>query len=217
MSVLEVSAGDQYVVATGDTPLLEIWAALPSGLYPPFPPVELPGGVGGLVTRGGFGQTFFFASEVLGAQFVSRSGRVIEAGGRVVKNVQGFDLVRPLVGSVGRLGEVRRVTLRLRPGPAFSHLARPGTLEDAVDLGPRFLWQDGPQLHAVHFGPAREVERLRQGFGGEEQPEPLDYTACFPGGMGIGASDLRDRRFSWADGGAAPEVPALFERVAAAL
>ncbi len=217
MPVLEVSARDQFVVASGDTPLLDVWAALPEGLYPPFPPVELPDGVGGVVLRGGFAQTFFFGAEVLGAQFVSRSGRLIEAGGRVVKNVQGFDLVRPLVGSFGRLGEVRRVTLRLRPGPAFLHLTRPGALEDAADLPARFVWQDGAHVHAVHFGPAREVERLRQAFGGDAQAQPLDYRPRFPNGLGIGVSDLRDRRFAWADGGAAPEVPALFERVAAAL
>lgn len=217
MGVLEVSAGDQLLVATADTPLLEVWAALPPGLYPPFPPVELPGGLGGLVLRGGFGQTFFFGAEVLGARFRARSGRVVEAGGRVVKNVQGFDLVRPLVGSFGALGEVQQVTLRLRPGPALAHLARPGTLEEAPELRARWLWQDDNTLHAAHFGPGREVERFRLAFGGAEVGGPLDYRPRFPNGMGVGAGELRDRRFAWADGGAVPEVPALFARVAAAL
>lgn len=216
MGVLEVSADDQILVASADTPLLEVWAALPAGLYPPFPPVELPGDLGGLVLRGGFGQTFFFGAEVLGARFRARSGRLVVAGGRVVKNVQGFDLVRPLVGSFGALGEVQQVTLRLRPGPAYAHLVRPGRLEEVADLAPRFLWQDGPTLHAVHFGPRREVERLERAFGGAASA-PLDYRPRFPKGMGIGAGELRDRRFTWADGGAVPEVPALFERVAAAL
>jgi len=53
---------------------------------------------------------------------------VVQAGGKTVKNVQGFDLVRPLVGSFGRLGRVREATLRLRPGLAFVHVVRDGTL-----------------------------------------------------------------------------------------
>lgn len=255
MPVIEVSASDQYLVVGGDTPLLDVYAALPAGLYPPFPPVELPGGVGGLVARGGFGQNFFFASEVLGVRFRARSGRLVQAGGRVVKNVQGYDLVRPFVGSFGLLGEVQDVTLRLRPGVAVAHHCRPGTLDDLMvgvpdaPGGPssrnglasetdteawdeagergttpqppraRFVWQDGPTLHALHFGHDRDVGAVMAAFGGTPVEGVLDYTGRFPDGIGVGGGEvvLRDLRFGWANGTAKPEVPALFDRVAAAL
>ncbi len=55
---------------------------------------------------------------VLGIEAVSGTGNVIRAGGRVVKNVAGFDLVRLFTGSRGTLGVITEVTLRLRARPA---------------------------------------------------------------------------------------------------
>jgi len=75
--MIEVSAADQYVTVSGSTTLPEVYAALPAGLYPPFPPLDLPGGVGDLVTRGGFGQTFFFGAEVLGLTLELRVGLAV--------------------------------------------------------------------------------------------------------------------------------------------
>ena len=54
----------------------------------------------------------------LGLSAVTGDGRAFRAGGRVVKNVAGFDLVRLLVGSRGTLAFLSGVTLRLFPRPA---------------------------------------------------------------------------------------------------
>jgi len=216
--VIEVSAADQVLTASADVPLLAVYAALPTGLYPPFPPAELPDGLGGLISRGGFAQTFFFGAEVLGVTFTAPSGRRVVAGGRTVKNVQGYDLTRPFVGSFGALGQAETVTLRLRPGLAFAHHVRPGTLEDLPETRARFVWQDGETLHACHFGHQREVQAVMNAFGGEAHSGALDYTPRFPGGMGVGdGGPLRDRRFGWQGGGAVPPIPALFAKVAASL
>ncbi|WP_407542497.1 DUF5639 domain-containing protein (plasmid) [Deinococcus radiomollis] len=216
--MIEISASDQYLTASPDSLLLDIYDALPAGLYPPFPPVELPGGLGGLVSRGGFAQTFFFGAEVLGLTFVAPSGRRVVAGGRTVKNVQGYDLTRPFVGSFGALGYAETVTLRLRPGLASAHHSRPGTLEDAIGSRARFLWQDGETLHAYHFGHVRDVESVMAEFGGTVHEGTLDYRSMFPGGMGVGqGGPLRDRRFGWQSGSAVPEMPAFFARVAASI
>lgn len=224
--MLEVSAADQYLLASADTTLLEVYAALPAGLYPPFPPIELPGGLGGLVSRGGFGQTFFFGAEVLGLSFLAPSGRRVVAGGRTVKNVQGYDLTRPFVGSFGALGQAETLTLRLRPGLFSAHHSKIGTLDQEQDSRARFLWQDGETLHAYHFGHEREVQAVMAEFGDAPHGAALDYRPRFPGGMGVdvGAgpdhSGLRDRRFGWADlgsGGGVPPVPPLFAKLAARL
>ena len=50
---------------------------------------------------------------VLGLEFVNGRGEIIRAGGKVVKNVAGFDLSRLLTGSWGSLGVITEVTLRL--------------------------------------------------------------------------------------------------------
>jgi glycolate oxidase FAD binding subunit len=53
----------------------------------------------------------------LGVEFVDGTGAVVRAGGRVVKNVAGFDLTRLVVGSFGALGILTEVTVRLRSRP----------------------------------------------------------------------------------------------------
>lgn len=55
---------------------------------------------------------------LLGLEFVNGRGETIRAGGRVVKNVAGFDLSRLLTGSWGTLGVITEVTLRLYARPA---------------------------------------------------------------------------------------------------
>lgn len=57
--------------------------------------------------------------QVLGLQIVTGDGRVLNIGGKVVKNVAGYDVTRLLVGSYGTLGIITRVHLRLRPLPAY--------------------------------------------------------------------------------------------------
>jgi glycolate oxidase FAD binding subunit len=54
----------------------------------------------------------------LGVEFVSGTGDVVRGGGRVVKNVAGFDLTRLLTGSWGSLGVLTEATVRLRALPA---------------------------------------------------------------------------------------------------
>ena len=55
---------------------------------------------------------------LLGLKFVSGTGRPISAGGRVVKNVAGYDLTRLLVGSAGTLGFITELTFRVASLPA---------------------------------------------------------------------------------------------------
>ncbi len=67
---------------------------------------------------------------VLGLEAVTGYGDVVKPGGRVVKNVAGFDLVRLFTGSWGTLGPITAVTLRLRALPVHDV-----TLAMPVDVG----------------------------------------------------------------------------------
>lgn len=55
---------------------------------------------------------------VLGLDCVDGRGRIVRAGGRVVKNVAGFDLTRLMIGSWGTLAVITEVHLRLRARPS---------------------------------------------------------------------------------------------------
>jgi glycolate oxidase FAD binding subunit len=55
--------------------------------------------------------------QVLGVEVVAGDGRRLRFGGRVVKNVAGYDITRLFVGSRGTLGLITRLHLRLRPAP----------------------------------------------------------------------------------------------------
>jgi glycolate oxidase FAD binding subunit len=54
---------------------------------------------------------------VLGFSFVRWDGQLAKAGGRVVKNVAGYDLMKLFIGSYGTLGFISQITFRLYPLP----------------------------------------------------------------------------------------------------
>lgn len=54
---------------------------------------------------------------LLGISFVNDLGHEIKAGGRVVKNVAGYDQCKLMIGSLGTLGIITQATLKLRPIP----------------------------------------------------------------------------------------------------
>ncbi len=82
--------------------------------------------LGGLVSTGESGPLWMGYGElrnhVLGLTVVGGDGRVLALGGRVVKNVAGFDLLKSVVGARGRLGVVTSVCVRAFPRPVVDRL-----------------------------------------------------------------------------------------------
>lgn len=94
--------------------------------------------VGGVVATGTAGplRTGFGAmrDQVLGATLVTGEGHIARAGGRVVKNVAGYDLTKLATGSFGSFGIVTSVNLRLRAVPrADSTLVGTGERDTLIE------------------------------------------------------------------------------------
>ncbi len=75
---------------------------------------------------------------IIGISFVTSLGVVVKGGGRVVKNVAGYDFPKLLTGSMGTLGIITQLTLKVRPMPEASAIVwvpfwNPKNLADTVD------------------------------------------------------------------------------------
>lgn len=84
---------------------------------------------------------------IIGIQFCSDDGLSIHAGGRVVKNVAGYDLMKLHTGAFGTLGIISQVTLKVKPKPETSRLVAFGVGSAAV----------APTLDRIHASQTRPV------------------------------------------------------------
>ncbi len=134
-------AADLTLTAGAGTPMRALDAALrEEGQWVPCdPPFVFERSLGGLVAEGASGPLWTGYGElrnhVLGLTAVTGDGRVLRLGGRVVKNVAGFDLLKPMTGSRGSLAVITSVCLRAFPEPGEDRLLRVGATDVAELLG----------------------------------------------------------------------------------
>ena len=121
--IIEYVPGDMTLTAYAGTMLAELAAATaPHRQWCPLAPdggddVTL-GAVFATATRGPFARAMGGPRDIaLGIEFVDGTGAIARAGGRVVKNVAGFDLTRLFTGSWGTLGIITEVSVRIRGVP----------------------------------------------------------------------------------------------------
>jgi glycolate oxidase FAD binding subunit len=115
------------VTVRAGTPLAELEAALAEqGQCLPFEPPRLGDGatVGGMVAAGLAGPARAAVGGVrdyvLGATMLNGRGELLSFGGQVMKNVAGYDVSRLLAGSMGILGVICEVSLKVLPLPPAS-------------------------------------------------------------------------------------------------
>ena len=138
---------DLTLTARAGTPFRVVDDALGAeGQWAPFdPPRVTERSIGGLVGSGESGPLWMGYGElrnhVLGATVVTGDGRTLRLGGRVVKNVAGYDLLKAVVGSRGTLAAVTSVCVRAFPRPAIDRVlvlrgsSVEALLDAAMDVG----------------------------------------------------------------------------------
>lgn len=114
---------------------------------------------------------------ILGVEMVDGRGELLRFGGRVIKNVAGFDVSRLLAGSLGTLGLITEVTLKTVPQPRAEctlrlEMDQPKALESMTLWATRSLplsataWHDGV-LSVRLSGAESAVRAAREGLGGD--------------------------------------------------
>ena len=122
--IIEYEPGDLTITVGAATTIEELDAV--TAAHHQWCPLSPWGGDAGSVgatiataTAGPFAHAFGLPRDlVLGLECVDGTGKVLRPGGKVVKNVAGFDLTRLMTGAWGTLGAITRVSLRLRARPA---------------------------------------------------------------------------------------------------
>jgi glycolate oxidase FAD binding subunit len=133
--VVEYTPGDLVIAVRAGTTLTELDTALAE--HGQWIPLDPEGGrdvtIGATIATCSYGplaELYGTArDQVLGLTIVTGTGDIVRPGGRVVKNVAGFDLTRLMIGAWGTLGVITQVTLRVRArsdsSSSLEHMRRP--------------------------------------------------------------------------------------------
>jgi glycolate oxidase FAD binding subunit len=172
--------GSLTLVAQAGTPVAEIEAALAAeGQRLPFEPMDHRGllGTSGTPTIGGVVggnvsgprriQVGAARDFLLGVRFVDGTGRILKNGGRVMKNVTGYDLVKLMAGARGRLGVLSEVSFKVLPMPEVAVTLVLPDLDDAgaVQAMARALGSPYEVTGAAHW-PGQGTYLRIEGFAG---------------------------------------------------
>jgi glycolate oxidase FAD binding subunit len=182
--IVEYEPGELVLTARAGTPLAELEATLAAhGQMLAFEPPRFgsTATLGGTIACALSGPRRPFAGAardfVLGIRLLNGRGVALAFGGRVMKNVAGYDVSRLMVGAMGTLGVLLEITLKVLPRPAAeSTLAHESTPAAAIETMNRWAGRavplsgacyDGDRLYLRISGGSTAVAAARAHIGGE--------------------------------------------------
>ncbi len=205
--ILEYDPAELVLTAGGGTPLAEIQAAVAERgqmlAFEPFDHGPMFGGpegsatIGGIVAAGVSGSRRLSRGpardHLLGFKAVSGRGEAFVGGGKVVKNVTGYDLSKVMAGSWGRLAALTEVTLKVLPRPQVERSLVIGGLgpAEAVELMSRAMGSQAEVAAAAHAA-GLTVFRI-EGFG-----PSVEARAALVEAMGARALAEAEAQAFWA-------------------
>lgn len=142
-SVVEYEPADLTVTVEAGIRLKDLQTELAKhrqylAMNPPYADRCTIGGIVATNTSGSFRLRHGTArNQVLGLRVIRADGTVVKSGGKVVKNVAGYDLNKLYIGAFGTLGVITEVTLKLSPIPVRQAVLTADfqNVQDAVDTG----------------------------------------------------------------------------------
>jgi len=160
--IVEYEPKELVVTVKAGTRLKDLQEVLAEqGQMLPFEPPSFSGNatIGGTLACGFSGPRRPFAGSardfVLGCKVLTGKGEVIEFGGKVIKNVAGYDVSRLMVGAMGTLGVLLDVSLKVLPIPEQEvTLVTPAHVNEALDIMNARAGQPLPLSGAVYDGEA---------------------------------------------------------------
>ena len=173
--LVELDPPNQVVTAGAGMRLAAIQAALaPHNQWLPLRPAVglMRRSIGGITATNASGpERVVYGSPrrlLLGLRFIDGRGRLITTGGKVVKNVAGYDLTRLLAGSAGTLGLITRVTLKTATRPErCASISACGLPDACQELAAAVIGSNlGAALAAAVSEKQTECWRLEIGFEG---------------------------------------------------
>ncbi len=190
--VVAYEPGELVVTAKAGTPLAELETVLDEAQQMlPFEPPGFGGGatLGGAVAAGLSGPRRPYAGAVrdfvLGVRVVDGTGAALAFGGRVMKNVAGFDVSRLMTGALGTLGVLTEVSLKCLPRPAAElSLVRECSADEAIRLVNEWGGQPLPLSATCYLdgalwvrlsGAASAVAAGRAALGGDEASDAPSF------------------------------------------
>jgi glycolate oxidase subunit GlcD len=166
--IVEHEPADLVAIAEAGVTLNDLNAALATkGQWLPIDPPDDPGEraatIGGVVATGlGGAQQFGYGAprrHVIGMKVVRADGSLIKVGGRVVKNVAGYDLCKLFTGSYGTLGVIVEVNFKLRPLPFRTETVLAwGTRADLLAQAQQIIRTNLFPVAVELLSPSRELE-----------------------------------------------------------
>lgn len=148
--VVAYEPAELVITVKAGTRLQEVQTLLAAqGQYLPFEPPEFSAAstIGGVVAAGLAGprraQAGGVRDFVLGASLLNGAGEHLHFGGQVMKNVAGYDVSRLLAGSLGVLGVITQVSLKVLPLPAQEQTLR-FAMDEAAALAALNTWGGQP-------------------------------------------------------------------------